>query len=116
MTRRDPSFCYRWPALKRAFSRASRIPRSILCVRDSNMTFSTRSNQAISKQAAMALAAIVVLAHLICQVGTGQQVPPENWTAEQDHQNMMEQLGIKALRPGPRGNETDANHAYYAEP
>jgi hypothetical protein len=28
---------------------------------------------------------------------------PLNWTAAQDHQNMMEQLGIKALRPGPSG-------------
>jgi len=30
---------------------------------------------------------------------------PKNWTAVEDHQNMMEQLGIKALRPGPSGNE-----------
>src|SRR5439155_7969775 len=28
---------------------------------------------------------------------------PLNWTAQQDHQNMMEQLGIKRLRPGPSG-------------
>src|ERR1700760_2438610 len=38
---------------------------------------------------------------------------PMNWTAQQDHQNMMEQLGIKALRPGPSGNENDPNHANY---
>ena len=44
-------------------------------------------------------------------------VPPEprNWTAAQDHQNMMEQLGIKALRPGPSGNENAPNHANYDE-
>ncbi|HEX3876530.1 MAG TPA: GDSL-type esterase/lipase family protein [Bryobacteraceae bacterium] len=36
-----------------------------------------------------------------------------NWTAEQDHQNMMDQLGIKALRPGPSGNESAPNHANY---
>src|SRR5208282_4048539 len=30
--------------------------------------------------------------------------PPLNWTAAQDHQNMMDQLGIKALRPGPSGS------------
>src|ERR1017187_3812708 len=41
--------------------------------------------------------------------------PAVNWTAEQDHQNMMDQLGIKALRPGPSGNESDANHANYDE-
>ncbi len=44
-----------------------------------------------------------------------KQLPPPavNWTAEQDHQNMMDQLGIKALRPGPSGNESDPNHANY---
>ena len=46
-----------------------------------------------------------------------KQLPPPavNWTADQDHQNMMDQLGIKALRPGPSGNEKDANHANYDE-
>src|SRR5215472_12225030 len=34
-----------------------------------------------------------------------------SWTAEQDHQNMMDQLGIKALRPGLSGNENAPNHA-----
>jgi lysophospholipase L1-like esterase len=38
-----------------------------------------------------------------------------NWTSEQDHQNMMDQLGIRALRPGPSGNEKDPNHANYDE-
>ncbi len=33
----------------------------------------------------------------------------------QDHQNMMDQLGIKALRPGPSGNESAPNHANYDE-
>ncbi|HEX5230342.1 MAG TPA: GDSL-type esterase/lipase family protein [Bryobacteraceae bacterium] len=41
--------------------------------------------------------------------------PSMNWTAEQDHQNMMDQLGIKALRPGPSGNESAPNHANYDE-
>jgi len=41
--------------------------------------------------------------------------PPMNWTAEQDHQNMMDQLGIKALRPGPSGNENAPHHANYYE-
>src|ERR1700685_375214 len=36
-------------------------------------------------------------------------------TAAEDHQNMMEQLGIKALRPGPSGNEAAPNHANYDE-
>ena len=40
---------------------------------------------------------------------------PVTFTNEQDHQNMMSQLGIKALRPGPSGNESDPNHANYNE-
>src|SRR5690242_637065 len=40
---------------------------------------------------------------------------PKNWTAAEDHENMMEQLGIKALRPGPSGNEQAPNHANYDE-
>jgi hypothetical protein len=41
--------------------------------------------------------------------------PPAALTAEQDHQNMMDQLGIKALRPGPNGDEKAPNHANYDE-
>ena len=39
--------------------------------------------------------------------------PPVVFTADQDHQNMMDQLGIKALRPGPSGNDKAPNHANY---
>ena len=35
-------------------------------------------------------------------------VDTKNWTAAEDHQNMMDQLGIKALRPGPVVTETRA--------
>src|ERR1039458_9380122 len=41
--------------------------------------------------------------------------PSMSWTTAQDHQNMMEQLGIKTLRPGPSGTETAPNHANYDE-
>jgi lysophospholipase L1-like esterase len=48
--------------------------------------------------------------------GTSQTTPaPKNWTTAEDHRNMMEQLGIKALRPGPSGNEAAPNHANYDE-
>src|SRR6516225_9299982 len=40
---------------------------------------------------------------------------PMNWTAEQDHRNMMNQLGVQALRPGPSGDEKVPNHANYDE-
>src|SRR5262249_17636919 len=38
---------------------------------------------------------------------------PLNWTTQQDHQNMKEQLGIKALRPGPSGRAGAPNSANY---
>jgi hypothetical protein len=41
--------------------------------------------------------------------------PAVNFTQEQDQKNMLDQLGIKALRPGPSGNEADPNHANYDE-
>jgi hypothetical protein len=44
-----------------------------------------------------------------------QNADKKDWTAAEDHQNMMDQLGIKALRPGPSGNENAANHANYDE-
>src|SRR3984957_4937390 len=40
---------------------------------------------------------------------------PLGWASEQDHQNMLDQLGIKALRPGPSGNENAPDHANYDE-
>src|SRR6266516_2525679 len=56
---------------------------------------------------------------LVCGVMTAAVVSagqePLTWTAQQDHQNMMDQLGIKALRPGPSGNENAPNHANYDE-
>ena len=43
-----------------------------------------------------------------------QPAPPPNPNAAAtaaDHRDMMEQLGIKRLRPGPSGNESAPNHA-----
>jgi hypothetical protein len=37
------------------------------------------------------------------------------WTTAQDHQQMMAQLGIRKLRPGPSGNESAPNAANYDE-
>src|SRR5438094_5271495 len=44
---------------------------------------------------------------------SGTAPEPLNWTTQQDHQNMMEQLGIKALRPGPSGRSGATNEANY---
>ncbi len=45
----------------------------------------------------------------------GNYPPPVTFTSEQDHQNMMDQLSIKALRQGPSGDEKAPNHANYDE-
>jgi hypothetical protein len=40
---------------------------------------------------------------------------PVTFTTDQDHQNMMGQLGIEKLRPGPSGDEKAPDHANYDE-
>ncbi|HVZ95748.1 MAG TPA: hypothetical protein VG847_02655 [Chitinophagaceae bacterium] len=40
---------------------------------------------------------------------------PVNFTAEQDHANMMQQLGITKMRPGANGNPSAPDHANYDE-
>lgn len=52
---------------------------------------------------------------VIAQETQGKYPPPVTLTADQDHQNMMDQLSIKSLRPGPSGDEKAANHANYDE-
>src|SRR5689334_9382952 len=67
---------------------------------------------AVMKHGARLLAGVLVLtAYCAAQ----NAIDTRNWTAVEDHQNMMEQLGIKALRPGPSGNESAPNHANYDE-
>jgi hypothetical protein len=43
-------------------------------------------------------------------VGTNSTPSPLNWSAEQDHRNMMGQLGITKLRPGRNGNANATNN------
>lgn len=59
-----------------------------------------------------ALSRSLSLAVLLSAAGCLAQ---ENRTAADDHRQMMEQLGIRALRPGPSGNEAAPNHANYDE-
>jgi (4-O-methyl)-D-glucuronate---lignin esterase len=58
------------------------------------------------------LIATVVLAAALSGQGS---LDTRGWTAADDHRNMLDQLGIKALRPGPSGNEASPNHANYDE-
>lgn len=59
----------------------------------------------------ISISTVVAAAILFAQQASN---PTAQATAE-DHRNMMEQLGIKALRPGPSGTETAPNHANYDE-
>src|SRR5688572_5844380 len=52
---------------------------------------------------------------IYAQAPAGEAGAPLNWTTAQDHRNMMEQLGIKALRPGPSGRAGAPNSANYDE-
>ena len=61
------------------------------------------------------LLAVFAAANLAAGLLAQQAPEPKTWTAAEDHQNMMDQLGIKALRPGPSGTETAPNHANYDE-
>lgn len=47
--------------------------------------------------------------------GSGKYPAPVTFTARQDHDNMMQQLGIQELRPGPSGDPDAPNHANYDE-
>ena len=64
---------------------------------------------------AIGLLAALSIPTVLCQQTSGGMPQPLNWTAAEDHQNMLDQLGIKALRPGPSGNEKAPNHANYDE-
>jgi lysophospholipase L1-like esterase len=55
---------------------------------------------------------VVTLTAMPAAVAPRQQGPsPGAADTEQDHREMMEQLGVRALRPGPSGNEQAPNHA-----
>jgi len=40
---------------------------------------------------------------------------PDTFTTDEDQKNMMHQLGIRSMRPGPSGDEHAPNHANYDE-
>lgn len=66
---------------------------------------------------------LILLVLLSCQLilaqrkagSVTQECNPVTFTTQQDHQNMMDQLGIISVRPGPSGNESDPDHANYDE-
>jgi lysophospholipase L1-like esterase len=71
------------------------------------MIFPTRSGPALSTITALATFALLVSQMTVCQMTT----PSTNWTAEQDHRSMMDQLGIKSLRTGASGSDANYDEA-----
>src|ERR1700691_1996429 len=70
----------------------------------------------ISTRVLRELMPLSMMAILVVQMwGQSAAPPPVTFTADQDHQKMMDQLGVKALRPGPAGDEKAPNHANYDE-
>src|SRR4051794_16106396 len=61
----------------------------------------------------LAVATVHAATAQLAEIDSSKYLQPVTFTAEQDHDNMMQQLGIKALRPGPSGNESAPNHANY---
>ena len=49
------------------------------------------------------------------KIDSSKYPPLKTFTAQQNQDNMMQQLGIKQLRPGPSGNPSAPNHANYDE-
>src|SRR5580692_5706106 len=68
-----------------------------------------------SRQRLIRVFPLVAAVAVVVGVSAHSVVDTTKWTAAQDRQNMMDQLGIKALRPGPSGNENEPNHANYDE-
>jgi hypothetical protein len=66
---------------------------------------------------------LILLFAIVFETITAQSTAVDNskyprlttFTAQQDQANMMQQLGIKKLRPGRSGNDKDPNHANYDE-
>lgn len=64
---------------------------------------------------ALFIALALITINSKAQNATAKYPPPLTLTATEDRQKMMDQLGLKKMRPGPSGNESDANHANYDE-
>ncbi len=75
----------------------------------------------MNRRAGGPCAAAVAAAALACGPPAVHAAAAHRWTAPvtfttaHDHRNMMEQLGIEALRPGASGNENSPHHANYDE-
>ena len=91
-------------------------PRSRAKPRACNLLFpGAECDLLISMKSTRSLEAACALFAISAALYAESAIDTKAWTAAQDHQNMMDQLGIKSLRPGPSGTETAPNHANYDE-
>ncbi|MES2776857.1 MAG: acetylxylan esterase [Bacteroidota bacterium] len=70
------------------------------------------------KNAMLFLTLLAAIGHTLAQpslIDSSKYPRLQTFTAQQDQSGMMQQLGIKKLRPGKSGNESDTNHANYDE-
>ncbi len=83
------------------------------------MKHSRRSGRFSLGCLAAGLILAVLLGRLLAQTDrvpstdAGRAPAPLDWTTQQDHQNMKDQLGILRLRPGPSGRPDATNAANY---
>ena len=61
----------------------------------------------------LAISGFPAALHGQSQTDAAKAGEPLNWTTPQDHKNMMDQLGIIRLRPGPSGQPGATNSANY---
>jgi hypothetical protein len=80
-----------------------------------NLTHSTIASCSVLTILALLITSGALRAQTSASPGTdaGKDHALLNWTAQQDHKNMMEQLGIIRLRPGPSGQPGTTNSANY---
>lgn len=64
----------------------------------------------MKKSLAIALL-LLITAAAYSQQPAGNYPPLTTFTAQQDHAQMLSQLSIQKLRPGPSGNSNAPNHA-----
>jgi (4-O-methyl)-D-glucuronate---lignin esterase len=69
----------------------------------------------MSRQRLTSVFSLLAAVASVVSMSAQSAVDTKKWTTTEDHQNMMDQLGIKALRPGPSGNENAPDHANYDE-
>ena len=74
----------------------------------------TLSAQSASPQSARSAAPAPAGGAAVGGAAAGSPLPVA-FTADEDRQNMMDQLGVRTLRPGPSGDDKARNHANYKE-